>query len=339
MDIAPVSRASPYNWMLPLETQALPDLARRLRRVEGLSVEEGVRLDRHTRFRIGGPADLFAQASTPEGLGAAARLAREAGVAHYLLGDGSNVVVADEGFRGLILRYTAAGLAWQDGAIEAQAGASLQALVDLTLELGLVGMHTLTRIPGSVGGAIYGNAGAYGHQIDEFVERVDCVDQAEIRSFGCGECEFDYRESVFKRRKEWLILGTRLRLPRGDAAELRSQAEQIRRIRDEKFPPTMRCAGSIFKNLFIETLPAAAVEQVPERAVRGGKVASAFFLEKVGAKGMRNGGIEIASYHANLLYNRGGGTAAQIRELVGELKSRVLDRFGFEVEEEVQYVG
>ena len=101
----------------------------------------------------------------------------------------------------------------------------------------------------------------------------------------------------------------------------------------------MRCAGSIFKNLFLDSLPATAAEVVPERAVRGGKVASAFFLEQVGAKGMRNGGIEIAPYHANLIYNLGGGTAAQIHELVQELKRRVRDSYGFEVEEEVQYVG
>ena len=100
----------------------------------------------------------------------------------------------------------------------------------------------------------------------------------------------------------------------------------------------MRCAGSIFKNLYLRTLPEEAAAIVPRRAVRAGKVASAFFLEQVGAKGMRSGGIEIAPYHANLLYNIGGGTAAQIRELVVELKSRVRARFGFEVEEEVQYV-
>ena len=101
----------------------------------------------------------------------------------------------------------------------------------------------------------------------------------------------------------------------------------------------MRCAGSIFKNLHLDTLPASAAALVPDRAVRAGKVASAFFLEQVGAKGMRNGGIEIASYHANLIFNRGGGTASQICALVAELKARVRDRFGFEVEEEVQYVG
>ena len=314
-------------------------LADRLRAIEGLHLETAVPLRAHTRFDVGGPADLFARAASPIALGEAFVSTRRAGIPFYLLGDGTNVVASDEGFRGLVARYTADGLVYRDGAIEADAGGSLQALVDLTLEHGLEGLHTLERIPGSVGGAIYGNAGAYGNQIDEFVRRVDFLDGTTVRSFGPRECEFEYRESVFKRRKDWLIIGVRLVLPRGDPATLRVRAAEIREIRDEKFPPTMRCAGSIFKNLYLESLPPAVVEGVPARAVRSGKVASAFFLEQVGAKGMCNGGIEIASYHANLLYNRGGGTAAQIHELVIELKRRVLERFGFELEEEVQYAG
>lgn len=325
--------------MLDRATELISDLAASLDAVQGLRVETGVPLKAHTRFAVGGPADIFAWAETPHALGVAYRGARNAGVPFYLLGDGSNVVASDVGFRGLVARYVADGLECRDGVIEAEAGGSLQALVDISIDNGLEGMHTLTRIPGSVGGAVYGNAGAYGHQIDEFVRRVDFLDDGEIRVFGSEDCEFEYRESVFKRNKDWLILGVQLELPRGESDALRARAEEIRAVRDEKFPPTMLCAGSIFKNLYLSALPPQAAAIVPERAVRGGKVASAFFLEQVGAKGMCNGGIEIASYHANLLYNRGGGTSTQIRELVVELKARVRDRFGFEIEEEVQYAG
>lgn len=325
--------------MLQDATRVAPGFAVRLAEIAGLRLETGVPLRAHTRFAIGGPADFFGWAACPRALGEAFVAARDEGVPFYLLGDGSNVVVADEGFRGLVVRYAADGVDYRDGAVEADAGGSLQALVDLTIEHDLEGMHTLTRIPGSVGGAVYGNAGAYGHQIDEFVERVDFLEGTEFRSFGLDECEFEYRESIFKRRKDWLILAVRLVLPRGEPGALRAEAAKIQQIRDAKFPPTMLCAGSIFKNLHLNTLPARAASLVPDRAVRAGKVASAFFLEQVGAKGMRNGGIEIASYHANLIYNRGGGTASQIRALVAELKARVRDQFGFEVEEEVQYVG
>ena len=101
----------------------------------------------------------------------------------------------------------------------------------------------------------------------------------------------------------------------------------------------MKCAGSIFKNLILAELPESVRRQIPERVVREGKAPSAYFLEQVGAKGMRNGGIQVADYHANLIYNAGDGTARELCELIGELKSRVRKQFGLELEEEVQYVG
>jgi UDP-N-acetylmuramate dehydrogenase len=196
----------------------------------------------------------------------------------------------------------------------------------------------MTGIPGWVGGAIYGNAGAYGHSIHERVESVRFFDVASVREIGNAACEFRYRDSVFKRQKDWIILSAVLRLDRADPAELRATAEGILKIRNEKYPPTMRCAGSIFKNLILTELPAAVQARIPERVVREGKVPSAYFLEVAGAKGMVNGGVRVATYHANLIYNDGGGTALEVRQLIGELKRRVRDQFGIELEEEVQYI-
>ena len=123
------------------------------------------------------------------------------------------------------------------------------------------------------------------------------------------------------------------------AAELREAAQKIFAIRLEKYPASMKCAGSIFKNLILAELPDSVRRQIPERVVREGKAPSAYFLEQVGAKGMRSGGIQVADYHANLIYNTGGGTARELCELIDELKSRVRSQFGLELEEEVQYVG
>jgi UDP-N-acetylmuramate dehydrogenase len=136
-----------------------------------------------------------------------------------------------------------------------------------------------------------------------------------------------------------MIFRCGLALDPADEKELRKIADEITAVRDEKFPPSMRCAGSIFKNLHVKDLPPEVVSEVPERAIREGKVASAFFLDRVGAKGMRRGGIVIADYHANLIYNEGDGTAAELRSLIAELKRKIVERYGFEVEEEVQYVG
>ena len=123
------------------------------------------------------------------------------------------------------------------------------------------------------------------------------------------------------------------------AEELQKTADDIFKIRLEKYPLTMQCAGSIFKNLILAELPESVRRQVPERVVREGKVPSAYFLEQVGAKGMENGGIRVADYHANLIYNAGQGTASELCQIIQELKSRVRQRFGLTLEEEVQYVG
>jgi UDP-N-acetylmuramate dehydrogenase len=197
----------------------------------------------------------------------------------------------------------------------------------------------MTGIPGSVGAAVYGNAGAYGHSISESVRRVRFVDGDEVRELDNAGCGFRYRESVFKHHRGRIILSAELELTAADSGELSRRAAEIREFRDRKYPPTMRCAGSVFKNLLLAELPEPVAAAVPDDVVREGKVPSAWFLDQVGAKGMRRGDIQVADYHANLIYNDGAGTARHLRALIDELKTRVRERFGLELEEEVQYVG
>ena len=330
-----VARGPPYNGRLIQKAV----LSGALKAVDGLTVLEREPLAPRTRFEIGGPAELFISAVAPRAIGAAAKICDENGVPYCFLGDGSNLIVSDDGYRGAVMRYLGRRITLHDDVVEAEAGASLQALVDFTIVQGLSGLHRLERIPGTVGGAIYGNAGAYGGSMHEVVTKVRYLEDGVVREASNTECQFAYRESVFKREKRRCILSCSVRLREGVGATLQKEAVEIRRIRDEKFPPAMRCAGSIFKNVFLADLPPEAARIVPSSAVREGKVASAFFLEKVGAKGMQRGGIRIADYHANLIYNQDWGSASDLCALIAELKRRVRDEFGFEVEEEVQYVG
>ena len=305
----------------------------------GLECAENVPLSRLTRFAIGGPARILADASSEAALMAVLEAIREANEPHALIGGGTNLVADDRGFPGVVLRYTAKHLEIDGPRVRVSGGVILQDLVDSTIAAGLQGLHTMTGIPGWLGGAIYGNAGAYGHSIHEFVESVRFFDGRKTQEIGNAECEFHYRESVFKRHKDWIVLEATLRLPSGDAAELRAAAESILKIRNEKYPPSMHCAGSIFKNLILSELPESVRAQVPERVIREGKVPSAYFLELAGAKGMVLGGVRVADYHANLIYNAGGGTSKEVRELIEILKKRVHQRSGLLLEEEVQYLG
>jgi UDP-N-acetylmuramate dehydrogenase len=308
-----------------------------------VSVSEGMLLSDRTRFGIGGPAEVYVEAASEPAFSAALRITRSSGASYSVIGAGTNLIVSDQGFDGIVLQFTAHQIsseAWTDGPmLRAEAGAELQALVDYSIERGLRGLETMTGIPGSVGAAVYGNAGAYGHSIDERVERVRVLDGDSIRSFTASECRFRYRESVFKEQKGWIILGVELRMTPAPAAELRQTADDILKVRLAKYPATMKCAGSIFKNLILAELPEGVRRQIPEWVIREGKAPSAYFLEQVGAKGMHSGGVRVADYHANLIYNEGGGTARELRALIDELKSRVRSKFGLELEEEVQYVG
>ena len=315
------------------ETQA------RLAEIPNLTVSTGAPLSRYTRFGIGGPADLYAETESAEAFIAALAAARSSGLATMVIGGGTNLIISDSGFRGIVLRYRAERLLAANGRVHADAGAELQALVDFTIAHSLKGLETLSGIPGSVGAAVYGNAGAYGHSISERVRGVRFFDGAAVRVFSNAECQFHYRESIFKQHKDWIIFSTELQLDPADSAALRQTADDILKVRNEKFPITMKCAGSIFKNLLLKELPPKVAAEIPAAAVREGKIPAAWFLERVGAKGMHRGDIHVAAYHANLLYNAGAGTAFDLVDLIRELKALVRDRFGIELEEEVQYVG
>jgi len=311
----------------------------RLAKIPDLTVSMDVPLSRYTRFGIGGPADLYAETGSVEAFTAALAAARVSGVPTMVIGGGTNLVVSDGGFRGIVLRYRGDRLGAADGRVIAEAGAVLQDLVDFAIERGLQGLETMAGIPGSVGAAVYGNAGAYGHSLSERVVNVRFHDGREIRTLANEACQFRYRESIFKSHKDWIVFSTELLLEPADAAALRQTAADILKMRNQKFPVTLKCAGSIFKNLLLRDLPPAVAAEVPASAVREGKIPAAWFLEQVGAKGCRRGDIHVAAYHANLIYNAGAGTASDLRALIEELKDRVRARFGMELEEEVQYVG
>ena len=311
----------------------------RLDRIPNVAISPGALLSHHTRFGIGGPAGLYVEAGSEEGFREALRVARESAINYAVIGDGTNLIVSDKGFPGIVLRLTTREITRDGNLVRAEAGAELQTLVNYAIDAGLRGLETMTGIPGSVGAAVYGNAGAYGHSIDERVRQVRFFDGSAVRAIGAAECEFRYRESIFKQHKDWIIFSVAVHLEPAPPEELRKSAAGIMKIRLEKYPPTMKCAGSIFKNLIFAELPESVQSQVPERVIREGKAPSAYFLEQVGAKGMRNGGIRVADYHANLIYNAGDGTARELRLLISELKRRVKAKFGLELEEEVQYVG
>ncbi len=307
--------------------------------LSAVEISSNVLLSGFTRFGIGGPADAFIRTASETAFLKALKELRAGGAPFLVIGGGTNLIVSDEGFRGTVLQYSGDNVHSDGRNVVAESGAVLQALVDYTVDRGLKGLETLAGIPGWVGAAVYGNAGAYGHSISERVRQVRFTDGVQLRCLRSEDCEFRYRESIFKRNKDWVIFSVELEMEAAPAAELRTISGDILKVRNEKFPPTMKCAGSIFKNLLAAELPENVLSRVPQKVIREGKIPAAYFLDQAGAKGLRNGGIQVAEYHANLLFNAGGGSASELCALIDDLKARVRAEFGLELEEEVQYVG
>ena len=258
---------------------------------------------------------------------------------YVVIGGGTNLIVSDEGFRGIVLRFTARRILAAGDRVVADSGAVLQDLVDFTVERGLKGMETLAGIPGSVGAAIYGNAGAYGHSISELVRTVRFYDGRDVRVFDGDACEFHYRESIFKRHKEWIIFSTELALAPADASELRKISGDIVEGAQREVPRDHEMRRQHFQE---SVAGRSSRWRCRTRARAGdsrGQGSGGVFSGRGWRQGHDRGDIHVANYHANLIYNGGDGTAADLRAVIAELKARVREKFSLTLEEEVQYVG
>lgn len=205
-----------------------------------------------------------------------------------------------------------------------------------SIAAGLAGLETLSGIPGSVGGAVVGNAGAYGHSIAGSVRRVLVVAEGRERWMTKRECAFSYRESIVK-KKPFAVLRVELRLRRGEQKELAAMSRTIVSMRKRKYRPGLKCPGSFFKNVPVNELSSSVLWRIDPARIIKDKVPAGYLFEAVGAKGMHLGGIRIPDVHANLLENAGGATAKDVRRLAGILKKRVEEKFGVTLEEEVRY--
>jgi UDP-N-acetylmuramate dehydrogenase len=285
-----------------------------------------VSLRRHSSFRIGGPADRFFEAASLKEVRDCLRFVREKSLPYYVIGAGTNMLFADDGFRGLILKNQAQGIARgkEKGRVSALTGTPLADLVSYALEDGLEGLEFAAGIPGTTGGAVFGNAGAWGLSIGELVEDALVLDERGDESrVGRNFFEFGYRDSLLKRR-HLTVLEVGFRLSRGDKGRIKARMEENLGKRKSPCPsPRMAYAGSFFKN---PVLP------------DGTRVAAGRLLDEVGAKALRRGGAGVYAGHANFILNFGGAKARDVRALAGMMKARVKRKFGIELEEEVIYL-
>lgn len=286
----------------------------------GIPLAEQEPMTRRTTFGIGGPALLLRPRSRAE-LQAAMTLCREAGEEPFILGRGSNLLVSDSGISRPVIRldgdFTA--ITREGNTLRCGAGVSLIAVCRAAAENSLSGIEWGYGIPGSLGGGVYMNAGAYGGEMKDILTEVTFLDEAgEYRTLPAAELSLSYRHSIFEDRPGTVIVGAVLTLTPGDPAAIRAAMEDYMSRRREKQPLEYGSAGSTFK-----------------RPV--GNYASAL-VDQCGLKGLSVGGAEVSRKHAGFIINRGGATAADVRELIAEVQRIVREKTGYTLECEIKYI-
>jgi len=307
-----------------------------------LKIREKVLLKDYTTFKIGGPARYFFVAKNKEDLKNAILWAKKKRLPFFILGVGSNVLFSDKGFNGLVIKLQNTQYEIRNTKVVAEAGVPLQKLVLETAKKGLSGLENLAGIPGTLGGAIWGNAGAFGREIGDLVEEVKILQIAngklQIVNFKKEDCKFGYRESIFKRKENWIILEAILRLKKGRKKEIEEKIKEILRLRKEKQPLEFPSAGSVFKNVPIEKVPKEIREKFKEK-IKNGFLPAGVLIEAVGLKGFQIGGAKISEKHANFIVNVGGAKASDVKELIKKIKKEVKKKFKIQLEEEIKLVG
>lgn len=301
-----------------------------------------------TTFRIGGPADWLIEARTIAELIEAVRSARQWGVPIFILGNGSNILVRDAGFRGLVIENHGAQF-WLDVAepgkatLHVESGAALPGIANRMARQGWAGLEWAIGVPGTIGGAVVSNAGAHGACIADHFLKVSILDANNaVRELPKAELAFDYRTSRFKRVKSEIVLSADFELRRDDPsaclARMNEYTERRRRTQ-----PTQASVGSMFKNPPNDPSTDTFATLSAWFTLRSGKVLRAGsagrLIDAAGLKGARVGNVEVSPVHANFFVNHGGATASDVLALIELVRKRVQEKFGIELELEIEIVG
>ncbi len=301
-----------------------------------LDIKNNYSLANITTLKIGGSAKKFVAVENLDELIEAIKFARDNNLEFLVVGGGSNLLISDSGVNKLIIQNKFSGIQQEGNILKVKSGTILKDLINYSIQLGLSGLQNLSGIPGTVGGAVYGNAGAYGQTISEHLIQITAFNGNNEENFTRDECSFDYRYSEFK-KNHYTILEISFELEPSTEELLSTQSQEILEKRLVKYPTGIKCPGSFFKNIVASTLPQEIAEKLKDKIVYG-KLPAGSLLESVGAKGATLGDIEIAPYHANLFINKGRGTAEDFYKLAKKYAELVKEKFGITLEPEVQLI-
>ena len=287
---------------------------------ENIEYRQNEPMRAHTTFKIGGEADIFIIPASPAALISAVKKCTGLEIPYFILGNGSNLLVSDGGIEGAVISLAGLnGISAEGEKITCGAGAMLSSVCLKALSLSLTGLEFAYGIPGTAGGALYMNAGAYGGQMADVIESAECLTASgEIKNLKKEDMRLGYRSSVFK-KGGLIIISLTLALKKGDKAEIKAEMDELLNRRKQKQPLEYPSAGSTFKR--------------PEGYFAGA------LIEKNGLKGLFVGGAQVSEKHAGFVINRGGATAADVKALIGKIQKKVFENDGVMLEPEVIFTG
>lgn len=311
------------------------------------SVKTDVSMSTFTTFKIGGPAKYMLTIDDTDSLVAALQLLDGAGVNWFILGGGSNMLVRDEGYEGVVIQVRSSQFIVHSDMFTADAGVPTVMAAQETMKAGLKGFEWGVGVPGSIGGAVRGNAGAMGKEMVDDVASVEVYKDGEVITYTNEQCEFEYRHSRFKHSGEVVLRVTLGLAPyENDEEKLESRKKMMEFLtyRNTTQPKGFASTGCIFKNADTEMWKDQLLQHFDEddekvqQFLKVGKISAGWLVEQVGMKGAIVGGAEVSPVHGNFIINTGSATATDVLTLIEQIKQKVYTTYGIELEEEVQIV-
>lgn len=301
-----------------------------------ITIQEGVPLAPLTTFQIGGSARYFTDVRNESEVREAISWAKERAMPYVMLAGGSNVLVPDGGLDALVLHVVGGEYSFDQSNLSADFGGNLLFLIRTASGKGLGGWEKLAGIPGTIGGAVRGNAGAFGSEIRDFVVTVRAYNPKtdEVRDFSNTECQFAYRNSFFKQNPDWIITTVSLQLQEVDSTTSLGLIEETIQERERRHLQNVQAAGSFFMNPIAPPDIVALFEAEKQVKSREGRVPAGWLIEKAGLKGEKVGGAQASMQHPNYIVNTGGATSHDVCNLAQMIKLEIYNQFGVELQEE-----
>lgn len=304
-----------------------------------ITIQENTPLKQYSTFKIGGPAKYFTLVKNISQLIEAIGWAKKERIPFFIFGEGSNILFPDREYQSLVIKIQILNFEIKDNKIFCGAGTPIGKIIGMTLVQGLGGFEWAAGIPGTIGGAVFGNAGAFGKEMKDIVEKVKVLNlgNLKIQEFKGEDCQFSYRSSRFKKEKDYIVIETKLRFKKKDKETIREKIKEYLLYRKEHHPLEYPSVGSIFKNIKLTNENFKLIKKFPElrQFLEKGEIPTAYLIHCCNLKGKQIGCAQISEKHPNFIINLSRAKAKDVIKLINLIKKEIKNKFDIELEEEI----